>query len=90
MVRDDDPDPGEPVEVIGAVGRDDQALHSAGAGRERPGKHAARAADATVEPELADEGRAGQGTARHLLAGGEHPDGDRQVEPRALLADLGR
>src|SRR6185436_2556442 len=43
-----------------------------------------------VEPELADEPEPVDGAEWQLLAGDDHPDGDRQIEPGADLARAGR
>ncbi len=88
VVCDHDPDPGQPLQLLGAVGRHDQAGHPGCACGECAGQDAARASDAAVEPELSHERRAAHRIDRYLIAGGQHADGDRQVQTGALLSHL--
>jgi len=53
-------------------------------------EHPADRPQATVQRELADRRVSAERLGRHLPRGGEHGQRDRQVEPRAFLAQLGR
>src|SRR5205823_3678794 len=53
------------------------------------GEGAAHAVHAAVEPELAEHAPAGEVGQAEVAEGGEEPEGDRQVERRALLAHAG-
>src|SRR2546427_510880 len=70
--------------------RQHQRFQSGGARREGHGKRAPHRPDRAFEPELAQDDHAPQALARDLLGGGKDAHGDRQVERRAFLADVGR
>ena len=54
------------------------------------GEHAADRSQASVQAELADGSMLRDAFRRHLPRGGQNGKGDRQVESRAFLAQLGR
>src|SRR5439155_235424 len=57
--------------------------------RRGDGERAAHAVHAAVEAELAEHAPAGEVRQVEVAEGGEEPEGDRQVERRALLAHAG-
>src|SRR5437667_5612955 len=72
---------------LGGVGR----RHDEPAKRRLPrrrgdGERAAPAVHAAIEAELAEDAPAGEVREAEVAEGGEEPEGDRQVEGRALLA----
>ena len=72
-----------------ARGRQDDAPQAGRAGAHGRGEHAAHRADGSVEAELADHEQARErGVGDHAL-GGQHGEGDRQVEAAAGLAQVG-
>ena len=56
---------------------------------ERRRQHATHRSQLAAERELPAHRASLQGLRRHLTAGEEHPDGDREVEARPLLAEAG-
>ena len=76
--------------LVDALPRHDHALQ---AGPQHALRHRQRPVagpDLAVEPELAEHREALQRLRRHLVARGQDAARDRQVEPRALLAQVGR
>ena len=60
------------------------------AGTDRQRQHAPHGLERPVERQLPDEHRIGHGAGRDALHRRENPHGDRQVEARTLLAQVGR
>ena len=76
-----------------ASGRLSSGHQQAGAagrpGRQRHGERAPDGPQVALESHLADHQRADEPIARELPAGDEDPQGDGQIERRAVLADVG-
>jgi hypothetical protein len=76
---------------LGQVGLgDDQEPGARPAGGQGGREHALDRADVAAEAELADGPQAVEGGRRHRPGRGQQPDGDGQVEPGALLGQVGR
>ena len=74
--------------LAAVLGRDDQALVT---GRPRPERSRQRPTDGpqlAAQGQLAAERASLERLGRHLAAGGEQADGDREVEARACLAHV--
>src|SRR2546428_799067 len=84
------PGPGHAARFGRVLLRQDQRLDPRRARGEGHGERAAHRADRTFEPELAEHRDGAQTLFRDLLGGGQNTERDRQVECRAVLADVGR
>jgi hypothetical protein len=58
------------------------------AGGQRGAEHPPNPAQVAAQPELAHGPQAVEGGDRYAAAGGQQPDGDRQVEARAVLGEV--
>ena len=74
----------------GVVAWNHDTVHADRARLEGDGQHAFHAPHGTGQREFSDHQDALELGGLELLAGGEHADADRQIEARALLADVGR
>ncbi len=74
----------------GVVARDDQTPQPLFAGLDGHRKDAAHGFERPVERQFARQHRPVERLGRNLLRGGEDAHGDRQVETRPLLAQIGR
>jgi ADP-ribose pyrophosphatase len=72
------------------LGRAEESREAGATGALRRRERTAHWAQPAVEGELADRGVPREPVGRDLTRGGEHCERDRQVEPRSLLAELGR
>ena len=72
------------------LARQDERLEPRGARRKRDGQRPSNRPNRTFEPQLAEHRDPAQAGGRDLLRGGEDADRDRQVECRAVLANVGR
>ena len=81
-------DPAHERGLPGVPGRHDQPGVAALPRPQRRGQRSADAAELAAERQLSAERAALERLGRHLPAGGEQPDGDREVEARARLAHV--
>ncbi len=82
-------DPGK-GDLGAGFGGADEALGAVPPRPFRRDERARNGAEPPVESELSDRGVAGEASVRDLRRGFQHREGDRQVEARALLAEVGR
>jgi hypothetical protein len=74
---------------LGRVGRGDHDARELVPGRgDRNGDHARGGQDLALERQLAEERNAGERANRDLRGGREHGDGDREVQPGPVLAEV--